>query len=384
MTASPDVHTALCSTTDPLFGDLLADWRELWRSDNTREPFSSPDWLLPYLQTFEPAVQPVFLHARVAGVLAAIMPLVREATMLDGMPGRAWRAPMNDDFFYRVGVLCRHGYETAVASAFIDLLGASPGWDVVSIPRFAVGTLPSLMARIAAERGFPTLIRPDRQTRLVELPGSGATAEQPWLAQVTPGLRKNMRRTQRQLREHLGADLVLERHEVATPEQLDRFYAIEASGWKGRENTAIRSAPATLRFFNQLAEHFVRERAFILHFLRAGAVTLAGGFSLIGGSCLYTLKWGYDESYARYGPGRLLTGAMARDSWERGIRSLDLGSDADYKREWTPHTRDHASVYIFNRSLYGRLLFAYRGLLGQGLARLITRMAFRGESGRPV
>jgi hypothetical protein len=42
------------------------------------------------------------------------------------------------------------------------------------------------------------------------------------------------------------------------PAQLDRFYDIEASGWKKREGTAVTCGRDTLQFYNEVARGLSR------------------------------------------------------------------------------------------------------------------------------
>ncbi|MCX6550829.1 MAG: GNAT family N-acetyltransferase [Acidobacteria bacterium] len=336
---------------------------------------------MAYLAAFEPTAQTVFVTARAKGTLVAILPLVRETANRDGMPARWLRAPMNPHF-YRVHIL-RDAEEAVLAPRMIwDCIASTGGWDVLSVPRFAREGFVDELTGCAVDSGFPTLLRPDIPSNYVPFPDRGAAdADSPWLASVTPSLRSHLRRSYRQIVKELGGELVLERHETADPVQLARFYAIEASGWKGREGTAISCATTTLQFFNEIARAFALEHAFVLHFLRVKDVTVAGYYSLVIDGCMYPLKWAYDESYARYRPGRLLASETMRDAWERGLRIYDMGGDEGHKREWTQHLREHGTLYVFNRSLYGRLLCGYRGTWGPAVARTLKKLHRAGDAG---
>jgi CelD/BcsL family acetyltransferase involved in cellulose biosynthesis len=370
--------TDLITGPSAAFTDLLPEWRALWAQAPDREPFSHPGWVQAYLSAFEPSARPVVLTVRLDRALVAALPLVGESTIFDGMPVRVLRAPMNSHSF-RAQALVSAGQPLQTPCAFIDHLSAMPGWDLLTIPRFARSGFADQLAHCAASHGFPTLLRPHCPARYVAIPEQASEGgDEPWLAGVDPALKKKMRRAWRQIQQEFGAQPEMETCEAAEPADLQRFYDLEASGWKGREGTAISCAPDTVRFYTDVARAFAADRALRLHFLRLQGITIAGAFSIVAGDRLYVLKWSYDEKYAKYGPGQLLSREMLRDCFKRGLRTMDMGEDADYKREWTPLTQDFEYLYIFNRTLYGRLLYAYRERVRPAAARL--RRRWRGPS----
>jgi CelD/BcsL family acetyltransferase involved in cellulose biosynthesis len=365
------------------FTDLLPEWRALWAQAPDREPFSHPGWVQAYLSAFEPSARPVVLTVRLDGTLVAALPLVRESTIFDGMPVRLLRAPMNPHSF-RAQALVLADQPPQTPCAFIDHLSAMPGWDLLTIPRFARSGFADQLGHCAASHGFPILLHPHCPTRYIAIPARALDGgDEPWLADVDPDLRKKMRRAWRQIQQEFRAEPELETCEVAEPADLQRFYDLEASGWKGRAGTAIKCSPGTVRFYTDVAQAFAGERALRLHFLCVQGVTIAGAFSIIAADRLYVLKWSYDEEYARYRPGQLLSGEMLRDCFKRGLRTMDLGEDADYKRAWTPLTQDFEYLYIFNRTLYGRLLYVCREWLRPMIGCVLKRLRRRHSAARP-
>lgn len=371
--------TELVAASSPAFRELVPEWRALWVQTPDREPYSHPGWVEPYWAAFEPGAQTFVLAVRLDGQLVAVLPLIRESTVVDGMPVRLLRAPMNPHSF-RVQLLTASGATFRTPCAVCDYLAAMPGWDLFTIGRFARDGAADHLGRCLRSHGFPTILDSHFPTRYVAI-ADAATAggEEPWLEHVDADLRKNMRRAWRRVSQDYRAEPVLETLDTADPAALARFYDIEASGWKGREGTAIRCAAHTLRFYDDLAGSFAADGIFRLQFLSVAGITLAGAFSVVAGSRLFVLKWSYDEAYAKYVPGQLLSREMLRDCSRRGLRGMDLGEDADYKRDWTPLTQDHEYLYVFNRTLYGRLLYGYRKWLRPGAGRLMKRV----RSARP-
>jgi CelD/BcsL family acetyltransferase involved in cellulose biosynthesis len=360
------------------FARLLPDWQALWAQAPDREPNSHPGWVQAYLSAFEPAARPAVLTVRIDGTLVAALPLVSESTIFDGLPTRLLRAPLNPHSF-RAQALVSAEQPKQAPSAIVDHLSSMPGWDLLTIARFACGGFADQIGKCAEDDGFPTLRHRHCPTRYVAIPERTASVGgEPWLADVDPELKKKMRRAWRQLQQEFRAAPELETCSAADPLALQRFFDIEASGWKGRAATAIKCAPDTLQFYTEVAQVFAAEGALRIHFLNAQGITIAGAFSIEAGGRLYVLKWSYDQEYARYSPGRLLSREMLRDCFERGLRAMDLGEDADYKREWTPLTQDFRYLHIFNRTLYGRLLYAWHEKARPAAGRL--RRLWRGPA----
>jgi CelD/BcsL family acetyltransferase involved in cellulose biosynthesis len=70
-----------------------------------------------------------------------------------------------------------------------------------------------------------------------------------------------------------------------------------------------------------------------------------------------TLKPGYDEAYAPYSPGQLLTEDSIRDAINRGVVEFDLlGDELPCKLDWTEQVRPHSWLFVFRNSGRGRLL----------------------------
>src|SRR5262249_9708926 len=87
---------------------------------------------------------------------------------------------------------------------------------------------------------------------------------------------------------------------------IESFLALEASGWKGREGTALASAAADAAFFREAARGaFAAGRLLMLGlFLDGRPVAMKCNFLAPPGS--FSFKIAFDESFASHSPGVLL------------------------------------------------------------------------------
>lgn len=118
--------------------------------------------------------------------------------------------------------------------------------------------------------------------------------------------RRKMKRLERQLAETgpneyraLTADGDLEAWVSA-------FLALEAAGWKGHEGTALTANPADERFFRAVVTGAFQRGRLLMHALHHAGRPIAMNCYLRSGPGGYFFKPTFDETFARFSPGRLL------------------------------------------------------------------------------
>jgi CelD/BcsL family acetyltransferase involved in cellulose biosynthesis len=124
---------------------------------------------------------------------------------------------------------------------------------------------------------------------------------------------RELRRTGRRLTD-LGAPLFTAATEAtAIAAALEDFIALEASGWKGKAGTAA-ATRENLRGFvmTALSGLAVEGKAAINRLLLDGRA-IAAAITLRSGDTAWYWKIAYDEMFARYAPGILLTAALTEE-----------------------------------------------------------------------
>jgi CelD/BcsL family acetyltransferase involved in cellulose biosynthesis len=169
-----------------------------------------------------------------------------------------------------------------------------------------------------------------------------------------------MRHAQERLRQ-LGT-VKFYRVDTAERDQLERFYRLEASGWKGKEGSAI-LCNGSRPFYDQIAEDAAHFGYFSLYLLECDQRLIAGHFAFTHRGRCYSPIVAHDETFRRFGPGHLIVGEIVRDCMQRGIRCYDFtGQDQPWKMKWTTQTRAMRDYFVFKGPL-GRLAHA----IGVGL-----------------
>lgn len=194
--------------------------------------------------------------------------------------------------------------ESAIA-AWLDHIardGAMP--SLVMLPKLAAeGPFVAALDRVLALRGAPQA-EFGLHRRALLAPGDDRAG---YLARsLGPKHRKELPRRRRRLGE-IGAL----NHDTATAEPdilafLESFFAIEASGWKGRAGTAAVQRDELRTFFRAAISGLASEGKARIDLMRLDGKPIAATVALTSGDMMFGWKTAYDETYAKYSPGALL------------------------------------------------------------------------------
>ncbi|MFK7769452.1 MAG: GNAT family N-acetyltransferase [Mariniblastus sp.] len=121
---------------------------------------------------------------------------------------------------------------------------------------------------------------------------------------VSKSIRKNSRRLFRRLE-----DLGTVTWETSAPssdfEQLTKYFLkIEASGWKGREGTALASNESTKTFYEQLIRESAEDGKARFLSLKLDGRPIAMLSDIQSGNVVFSYKTAYDEEFASFSPGQ--------------------------------------------------------------------------------
>ena len=337
-----------------VFEAIADDWRALCGEGASDEPFYRPEWIGAYLRAFAPDADAMLFTAHAGPRLRAVLPLVHRRGLFSGIPARILESPSNVHSG-RFDVIHGAGDGDAAVASLWAGLKSQPDWDVIVMRDAPAGGAAERLLGLAAADGWPVGQWSTNQTPVASMTG----VRDPLSLLRHAHFRANLRRRTRKIAE--GTPLSLERIVAADRHALDLFYAIEASGWKGRERTAIACDAATRRFYDDVALQGERFGYLALYILRSGSAPIAGAFGLWHRRRLFTPKIGFDERYAAFSPGHLLVEATLRDAIDRGIVDFDfLGPSMPWKLEWTSQIRAHSHCYIFRNSVLGHALHVAR------------------------
>ena len=143
---------------------------------------------------------------------------------------------------------------------------------------------------------------------------------------MSSDLRRQLRRKERRLAEKIGFGTLAVGPGGDIGDQIERFMALEASGWKGKDGGAFAAKPGNLEFGRAVLGEAHRRGRLHMVGMDCEGRPLARRFSILAGEGSYAFKTAYDESYSAYSPGVLaelvnlrefqkLDGAQWQDSY---------------------------------------------------------------------
>jgi CelD/BcsL family acetyltransferase involved in cellulose biosynthesis len=343
--------------------EQVADqWRRLCDESGDEEVFYRPEWAQAYLRAFEPGADVIVISAWAGERLRGILPLIRGRVVVSGFSVVKLTLPANVHSLRASLTVCPGEEGEAALKALWQAVKSMPHWDIVDVANVVEGSGLDRMLQLARSDGYRTARKRTSQTLYLPISASASdnlAPQQPWLAGTRPKFRSHLRRARRQLEEQ--GTLALTHFNSADPEALEKFYTLEASGWKGAEGTAINCNPRTRQFYDAIAQAAARDGYLSLDFLELNGQPIAGhfGFNLRGR--YFLVKAGYDEAFRRYGPGQLLVNEILSQTPQRGLHEFDFVGPATWdESRWASARRTNYRVFIFRKSFYGAWLHAVR------------------------
>ncbi|HEY7837270.1 MAG TPA: GNAT family N-acetyltransferase [Terriglobales bacterium] len=334
--------------------EIAPEWERLCEA-TAAPPLLGPAWIRAHVSAYERSDRLVLLTARHAGGLAAVLPLVRGRATLRGLPVRMLRGAGNRNTlrFDLTAVAGPAG--EAVLDALWQQVAAWQDWDCLQLPETPAGGPAAQWVEIATAAGYRVGRWASKSVPYIAI-GEGETG----MEQTSRDFRAHLRWARRRL--EALAPLRLETEKRPQPAALESFYQFEAAGWKGHAadgQALLRKGPEARRFFHELAEGAAAADQFVVHRLCLGEQVIASSLGLEDAHAYYLVKTSYDEQYARYSPGHLLTEALVHAAAGAGRRRFDFCGEAfAYEGRWTRERLPHAFLFVFPPTTRGRLLYS--------------------------
>lgn len=164
------------------------------------------------------------------------------------------------------------------------------------------------------------------------------------------------------------------RGEAVTSRNLQVFLELEAMGWKGKEGTALLSAPEQTSFCRQMATRFAADGSLVIYELAVDDVPVASSLNMKSADDLFCFKIGWHPDYASGSPGILNELKLLQTSREdlTDIRLADsCASPGSYVADVWPWKR-RLTTGVFTTTRSGTLAASTLSRLKQ-VKRLLSR-----------
>jgi len=201
--------------------------------------------------------------------------------------------------------LMRPGYAMQSLTAVLEWARTDPrGAAIVQLPQVAGdGPFATALAGLLHERKRPAFIF-GTYDRALFVPRKDA--DQYLLDSLSRKSRKQLRRLARRISE-IGS---VEFTELDSTGDLDAWVAdflrLEASGWKGRADSALACHESERRFFTKMTREAFRRGRLMMLAMHLNGRPVAMKCNLLAGQASFAFKIAFDEAFARFSPGVLL------------------------------------------------------------------------------
>jgi len=337
--ATPDRQVLVVDRIEDLRRHADA-WNALAFDAPPRIPTSSYAWVSAY---FEHCLQPgetwrcVLAYDGGGDRLVGVLPLIASG----GFLRRRLRTP-HDGHTIAVGPLLAPGDETSVLDALLRAAWASEPralWIEVA----DVSESSPLMSRLDAHSHLELTRRPGAYLKV-------DGEQDQYQASLSKNFRSNQKKARNKLKKLADVETAFVAGDEASSAQLPEFAPVEASGWKGRENSAIQASPERMAFYATLADRLAEAGWLEWHFLRAEGQAIAANLAVKFNRSILVWKLAYHEAHARCSPGGMLFQALVDRTFPDGdIDEINLLTDAPWYGNWRMEMRAFLRLRLYRR-----------------------------------
>ncbi len=347
-------------------GARTADWENLANAASEINPFYESWMVAAALEHLEADdVRVAFVYANETGAqdgrnghhpntqshdaLIGVFPL-QAAKRYKGLPLAHWKL-WKHDYCFLCTPLVRAGCETAALEGLIRGLRNLDGPGLIEFGFVgADGPVFDALGKVLEQENAAALTTDQFERATLDTPASYDA----YFRETFDGKRrKELTRQSNRLAER-GTVAVDGLQASAPPDGwIDDFLRLEASGWKGKEQTAFSSNDGDRAFFRVIATEAHRRNRLMMLALRVDEKPIAMKFNMLAGDAAFAFKIAFDEEWSAYSPGMRLELENVRALCDQQrVKWLDGCADAEHfmaNRIW-PQRRKMASVLVALRA----------------------------------
>jgi CelD/BcsL family acetyltransferase involved in cellulose biosynthesis len=335
---------------------LAAQWTALVGACPRPSVFSTLDWYRCWWEAFGEHLRPVVLCAWEDDRLVGAVPLCADSIRFRGMKVRWLGYPIN-------GVTGEAGFlvpldRRDVFDTMLEQVARQSNWHLLELRRMPCD-LPhwSWLLETARRHGLMMTTRPDHQVPIIPIQGDWEA----FLAGRSKAFRKTIRRRLGRIEESPQPVRVVRltrRQEIL--DALPAVFAISSHSWKAKEGQALTDQPHAREFYRLLSQRLGELGQVDLWMVYIGDEPAAFEYHLRFAGISYPIRADFDERFGHLSPGAHLEYEILRQLHQDPAHQVhEYNTCADgyaYERKWTDLIRAQGRVWLFPRTLYGRLL----------------------------
>jgi len=272
--------------------DDIERWEDLAARAAEPNPFFEPGFARAAAAHLD-GPEPTLLAVEDGGRWLACLPVqaTRVARLLP-----AWRTWCHLYCFLGIPLLDTDAAVPAGRALLDHAITRAPGRQLVLELLSRDGVVGQALDEAAADLGLVVTVGDFHERALVMRRAAGG-----YVDHVRSHHRREIARLGRRLEAQLGALVMSD--QAASPDAVERFIALESSGWKGRALTSLGDSPAHAQLFREVCRSFAAQGRLELLELSAGGRAVAMKCNLNAADGGFCFKIAYDEQLGRFSPG---------------------------------------------------------------------------------
>jgi len=317
--------------------DLRPAWTDLLARADAPNVFMDPALVCSAAENSTTPIRALLAWRSVEGrrQLAGLWAFAVGRARKSVLPFEVLNIPVLPFWYLATPVIDRNVLEETL-EAMLDCIAADNSLPkIISLESMGEGATLDALTRVLAGRNSAPLVfeRFNRPTLASSLDGK---------AYLENALSSSSRKKLRQHRRRLSEQGVLTSVVASEPEAvrcaLEEFLALEASGWKGQQGTALLCSDSNAAFMRAGVGAMAEQGRASFHSLRLDGKAISMQLVVRAGTAAFTWKTAYDERFRDFSPGMLLledyTAALLAD--ER-VAFADSCShdDSGFMSAWT-------------------------------------------------
>ncbi|MEC5291768.1 MULTISPECIES: GNAT family N-acetyltransferase [unclassified Aurantimonas] len=341
--------------------------------------FFDPQFLVPAMPRLDERKVRLMVVRDEAGSrsrLRLLMPFSLERSASVGGPAtiRAWTHP-----FGPLGTLPVDGDDPVdTLASFLETI-ARPEFalpDVLVLPDVRIdGAMATTLLAVAKERGLPaTCVNGFTRAALLK----DADGEPHNLSALSGRRRRELARQRRLLEATGQVSFDVARTKADVQLALEDFFVLEASGWKGRQRSALITDRYRAAFAREAVNALAADGRVRVFTLKVGTRTVASLVAFVDRGEAYTWKSAYDEAFAAASPGQQIvaeaTRALLADPAVKRADSCAMPDHFVMNRFWSDRIEIATIVLGLNPNGARRVEAAAKGLSSMRRSRNFARL----------
>jgi CelD/BcsL family acetyltransferase involved in cellulose biosynthesis len=340
--------------------EMSDEWTALCDEGASIEPFLRPEWFTSFVKNFEKEI--FLLTVRRGEKLRAVLPLVKKSGNLHGVPVKKLQAVFNlqTQRFDLIHGANETEREEIVKAVWKEIKKQSQ-WHVLEMRLVKKDSWLNDLLAVAERENYRTGIWQMDSAPFIEFPlgDDKEKLAEDYFRGKKKHLKQELNRRLRRIKELGEVEFVVTRGYQA--ELMEKYFELEAKGWKGRGGTAVTCDPNVVKLHDDFARSVAEKNALFIYELKLNEQTIAMQICIMHDRQTFQWKISYDEEYARFSPGNLLFREVFTDCMKNGSVELDMLSPATpNKKFWASGEREHAAFYVFQRGIIGSLLWKWK------------------------